>query len=158
MLWVCRTGKRSVLIDYYLMTSRMYLPWDGFKCDLSDLKKMEDFKNIVSKEKNVDNPTSLSNWGSQLCYFCLQVNIGDLVLLPHIGSRYYTLAQVTGEYEYDLTNRKGLWHSRKIKVLKREVPRELFSQKIQYSLGAYRTIFHAKYEDEILEVFNKWNG
>ena len=51
MLWVCRTGKRSVLIDYYLTTSKMYLPWDGFKCDLSELNTMVDFKNIVSYKK-----------------------------------------------------------------------------------------------------------
>ena len=80
-----------------------------------------------------------------------------MVLLPHLGSRHYTLAQIVGEYEYDPNNENGLWHSRKIKVLKREIPRDIFSQKIQYSLGAYRTIFHAKYEDEILGIINKWN-
>ena len=39
MMWVVRAGKRSVYFDKYMKTSRIYIPWDGFRVDLSKLER-----------------------------------------------------------------------------------------------------------------------
>ena len=35
MMWVIRAGQNSGFYDKYLRTSRVYIPWDGYKYDLS---------------------------------------------------------------------------------------------------------------------------
>lgn len=150
MLWICRTGKDSVYLDYYLKTSHIYLPWDGFALDLSGYKSITDFRNLVINEMQTKNRTSVSNWSGQLQMFVNEMQIDDYVLLPHERSRYYTLARIDGRYEFDKQNDKHLLHSRKIQVLIQKIPRDTFSQSIQYSLGAFRTIFRVKQENEIM--------
>lgn len=157
MIWVCRSGKNSIYLDYYLDTSKIYLAWDGFKSDLKRYNEIDDYKFLVIQEKGEASRTSVSNWAGQLNTFCYVMKAGDYVLIPHVGSGAYTLARITGDYEYNDANDKGLWHSRKIEILKIGVPRELFSKQIQYSLGAYRTIFKVKAEEEVLNVFKEYS-
>lgn len=66
MMWVIRAGQNSGFYDKYLRTSRVYIPWDGYKFDLSSIKERADFRAVVEKEKKMDNRTSVSNWAGQL--------------------------------------------------------------------------------------------
>ena len=154
MLWVCRAGMKAIYLDYYLNNSRVYLPWDGFNTDLSMLKDMDAFRKLVLDEKGEAERTSVSNWAGQLYSFCRVMRTGDYVLIPHLGSRKYTLAQITGEYEYSQNNEKSLWHSRTIRIIKSGIDRNVFSQTVRYSLGAFRTLFKVKYERECLDAIN----
>ena len=38
----------------------------------------------------------------------------------------------------------------------KDIPRKIFDQRTQYSLGAYRTLFKAKNEEYIIEKINEW--
>lgn len=156
MMWVCRPGKNSIHIDYFLSNSKIYLAWDGFHEDLGKIETVEDFKELVIREKHPDNSTSLSNWYSQLMYFVRDMRKKDYVLIPHKRSRQYTLGQITGDYEYINGKQEMFCHARKIKIITEKIPREVFDQKTQYSLGAFRTIFHAKNEENILKTITEW--
>ena len=69
MIWVCRAGQNSAYIDNFIEDGRIYLPWSGFKQDLSLYSELKDFKTIVLKEKKTDNKTTISNLASQLKAF-----------------------------------------------------------------------------------------
>ncbi len=150
MIWVCRAGMKSIFLDTFLNTKKVYLPWDGFKVNLKLYPDREKMKNLVREEKGDVARTSISNWSGQLYSFCWEMNLGDYVLIPHRGSRNYTFAKIISDYSFCDSNENGLWHSREIIILQTGIPREVFSQSMRYSLGAYRTIFKVKDEDELL--------
>ena len=155
-MWVCRAGPKSVFVDYYLETKKIYIPWDGFKADLNDYDDRETLKKLVINEKGDVSRTSISNWAGQLYTFCREMQNGDYVLVPYANSKKYILAKVCGNYTYDSENEKALWHSRNIKVIHTDVPNNIFSQSVWYSLGAYRTVFKAKNEEYIIDAINSY--
>lgn len=155
MMWVCRAGQNACYLKMFLENNGIYLPWEGYKADLSKLDTVIDFRALVIKEKNIDNHTSVSIWFGQLRSFVNKIQINDLVLLPNAHSWKYHLAKIVNDYEY-LGNKTNFSHSRKIEVLVKEIPRNIFPQNIQYSLGAYRTLFKVKWEDNILKMILAW--
>ena len=68
----------------------------------------------------------------------------------------YCLAIIAGDYCFDKNEKDKLYHHRNIEILEKDIPKTAFSQQVIYSLGAFRTIFKAKHEDEILKIINKW--
>jgi restriction system protein len=157
MAWVMRAGKESVYLNKFVEGSRIYLPWEGYKVNLSKLDSREDFKQLVIKEKGDQNRTTISNWGGMLYSFSKEMEIGDCVLIPAKHSKSYILAKISEEYEFNSRDKDGLYHSRKIEIKKTDIPREIFSQQIIYSLGAFRTIFKVIYEDEVMDTIQKWS-
>ena len=149
MMWVCRAGEKSLYLEQFLRDNRIYLPWDGYHFDLSQLKDLSEFKKAVIKEKGDQSRTSISNWAGQLLSFSHEMNVDDLVLIPHRSSRKYTLAKITGAYSFNPSDNRGLFHSRTIDILEDNIPREVFPQSLRYSLGAFRTIFKVKREEEV---------
>lgn len=72
------------------------------------------------------------------------------------GKATYALAAITGDYEYDPNQCECLQHSRPIKILIEGFPRDILSQHLQYSLGAFRTVFQVKYQEEIFQAIEEW--
>lgn len=158
MMWVCRAGEKSVFLDDFIRDKKIYIPWDGYNLDLSVFSDINSFKKLVIKEKGERGRTSISNWAGQLYSFTKGISVGDYVLIPHRSSKEYTLAVVSGQYKYDSEDDRGLFHFRTIDIREENIPREIFSQSIQYSLGAFRTIFKVKQEEEVLMTINKWKS
>lgn len=154
MLWVCRPGKNAVHIQRFIEQKKIYLAWDGFCVDLISYDTREQFKELVKLEKSPTSRTSISNWSGQLYSFCKEMNVGDYVLIPYKSSKKYILASICGEYEYDEDDE--LHHSRSIKFIVDNIQRDLFPQNIQYSLGAFRTLFKVRQEKEVLDIINVW--
>lgn len=158
MVWVCRAGIDSVYMDYIIETHRIYLPWSGFNVNLKSYKTIEEIRNLVRAEKGDVANTSISTWSGQLLIFCQQMSIDDIVLVPRYKSREYCIAQVIGDYCFDNNNSKGLCHSREMSIIADHVKRNEFSQSMQYTLGAYRTVFRVKNEEEIMKIIKKHKG
>lgn len=156
MMWVIRAGQDSLHYDKYLETSKVYIPWDGYKLNLSNIKTRADFRTVVEKEKETDNRTSVSNWAGQLYSFTQEMEQGDNVLIPSKGSHSYCLAKIVGDYCFDPNDENKLYHSRSIEIIEKDIPKVIFAQSIIYSLGAFRTLFKVRYENEIMETINKW--
>ena len=150
MMWVCRPGQQGKYYELFVATQRIYLAWDGYRKDFSGLMTRAEFKDVVVAEKNPEARTTLSNWSGQLFSFCVEMQNGDYVLIPSRNSRTYLLCQIAGNYEFDSASE--LPHSRKVQIVSKPIPRDTFSQPIQYSLGAYRTVFRVKQEQEVLNL------
>ena len=141
MMWVIRAGQDSLHYDKYLETSKVYIPWDGYKLNLSNIKTRADFRAVVEKEKVTDNRTSVSNWAGQLYSFTQEMEQGDNVLIPSKGSHSYCHAKIVGDYCFDPNDENKLYHSRSIEIIEKDIPKVIFAQSIIYSLGAFRTLF-----------------
>lgn len=153
MMWVCRAGKGSFYFNDFIEQKKLYLPWEGFDYDLNEYCSIGDYRKLVEKEKRTTNKTSISNWSSQLNIFAHEMKLGDYVIIPQSGKKKYALVKINGDYSYN--NKNGeLHHFRKIEILKYDIPKEVFPQSINYSLGAFRTVFKVKQEMEILEILN----
>lgn len=150
MIWLCRSGRNSVYLQYFLDEEKLFLPWEGFRIDLSSFNSNEDLKCFISKERSDASKTAIATWAGQIRAFVHGMQLDDLVLIPHQGSKLYTLAKIIGDYHFADDNPHQLWHSRKICVLNEPIPRSLFSQSLQYSMGAYRTVFRIKDEAGVL--------
>lgn len=153
-MWIIRAGKNGIYHDDYIKKKKVYLAWSGFKDNLFSVKTMEEFREKVIKEKNTDNPTSVSNWAGQLYSFVVSMKIGDYALIPGINSKSYSLVRITSKYQYEDTE-GDLRHYRDIEILDEEISKNLFPQHILYSLRAYRTVFQTKYTDEILSIIDR---
>ncbi|MHB8128495.1 MAG: hypothetical protein ACYDEX_05820 [Mobilitalea sp.] len=150
-MWVNRAGQDSMYINFFLDNSKIYIPWNGYEMELSKCETIQEFREVVMKETKSENRTSISNWAGQLHSFCNEMQIGDYVLIPHQKSRVYTLAKITSNYQFDNKGNNGLYHYRNIEIIVDKINRDIFPQDIQFSLGAFRTIFKAKNEEIILE-------
>ena len=157
-MWVFRAGKDGALYDYVIKNAQVFLPWDGYQEDLSNYETMPEFRRLVEREKGTSNRTSVSNWASQLMIFVKTSKIGDFVLIPAHRSKHYTLAQISGNYEYISNNEEMLRHSRKIIVISEHIPKDAFSQEVKYMLGAYRTVFKIRNEDLVLQQIEQWRS
>ena len=156
MMWLIRAGRNAAYYDEILESQRVFLPWEGYHYDFKPLKTKEELRLAVGNEKRTDNRTSVATWVGQILDFVQKMQIGDYVLIPSKGSHTYALTTITGDYEYNADQNECLQHSRTIKVLIKGFPRDVLPQQIQYSLGAFRTVFRVKYEDEILRSIEKW--
>ena len=155
-MWVIRAGKNGMFYKNFIEMSRVYLSWEGYGFDLHEMKSMSDFRAIVSKEKNTDNRTSISNWAGQLYAFVKDISVGDYVLIPARDSKAYALATIAADYLYDANGKDQFYHYRTINILHTDIPRSIFSQTTAYSLNAFRTLFRVKNEDEVISAINKW--
>lgn len=153
-MWVCRAGKDAIYFDDFIENQQIAVAWNGYKCNLSKIYTRDEFKCIVEKETQSCNATSIATWAGQLYSFCVEMKIGDYVMIPAFRSKYYVLAQIISEYIYDETKNGELFHYRKIRIICDNIERTRFPQNIQYSLGAFRTIFKTKNEETILEIAN----
>lgn len=155
-MWLIRAGKKSVYYEKYLSENRIYLPWEGYNVSLQNLSRREDFRCLVRKEKDTENRTSVSNWSGQLYTFVCEMKCGDYVLIPSAGSHTYVLAKVKSEYKFVEDMNVELRHYRDIDVIVWNIPKGIFSQSIIYSLGAFRTLFTVRQEDEVLRTIREW--
>ena len=156
MLWVMRAGQKAIYFDKFMNDSKIYLPWEGYHFPLDCYNDVADFRKIVIAERNPDNRTTISNWSGQLFSFVCGMKLGDYVLIPEKLSHSYCLAKVSGTYQFVQDDVDGLFHARPIETVAESIPRDIFSRSIQYSLGAFRTIFKVKSEDEVITTISAW--
>lgn len=149
MMWLCRPGDKAQYYEKFIQEERIYLAWEGYNVDLREVKDKEHYRKLVSEEKNVDNRTTISNWSGQLINFSTDMQVGDYVVIPNNRKRIYTLAKIAGTYEFMADSK--LHHCRRIEIVKTDIPRDIFSKQVMYCLGAYRTVFKIKLEDEFLQ-------
>ena len=153
VLWLCRAGQSMHLYSKMLEDKRLYLCWDGYNVNLAEVEAAGKTKEFVFAEKKTANRTSIGNWASQIRIFCKDMKPGDLVLIPYKHSAFYTLARITGDYEYNPDETAPSHHSHTIEIIREELSSDFFTQEQKYSLDPFRTIFRFRTSDLILSTF-----
>ena len=130
-MWGVRAGQKSIFIPKVIDEKYIFLPWDGYKLSLSELKSNEKTREAVSKEKGTDNnTTTLGNWIGQIETFVKRIKKDDYVMIPKFKSREYVFAKVVGEYKFNPIDKDNFYHRRKIEILHDAIPAIIFNQSI----------------------------
>ena len=152
-MWVCRQGIKAFYLEKAMNDGGIYLAWPEYTESFESYTTIEKCAELVKKHslQNAHN-TSIRNRAGQIYSFRNIMHDGDLVLIPRYRSLSYILARIIGPYEY--IEGGPLYHFRKVEVIVNSIPRDWFPRDIQYSLGAFRTLFIAKRSSEIVEIIN----
>ena len=154
-IWICRAGRKSIYVEDFLKNSKIFCTWDGFKYDLNTIVDKEELKEKIRNDIKDANSTAVNTWTAQLFAFRDGMKKGDIVLTPNKNSVSYNIGIVCGDYFFDGNAPEHFYHGRKVRWIDRIVNREDFPKHIRYSLGAYRTIFRLKYDNEFMEIMDQ---
>lgn len=153
-IWVCRTGSHGQHENLFFESNCICLTRDGFDFDLSKCEKTDIESRIIELNPDAARQTISNTW-SQINIFAEKMSIGDVVIIPKKGSSKINVAIIQGNYVYDMEQQFPLNHQRTIKVHAKDVDTTTFNQSLRHSLGAFRTVFQAKKEEQLLEELRK---
>lgn len=153
-IWVCRTGSYGQYDKMFFENNCICLTREGFDFDLANCTKNDIESRIVELNPNAARQTISNTW-SQINIFAKKMAIGDVVIIPRKRSSYISVAIIQGNYVFDEKQQPPLNHRRTIKVLAKDVNTTTFNQSLRYSLGAFRTVFRVRQEEELLSELKK---
>ena len=111
-------------------------------------------KEYVKIECGDKTQTAVSTHSNQIEIFTNKMKTGDFVITPASSSGDYSVGLIIGDYHYD-HNVFPFHHSRRVDWLEHNISRSLFSEKMQHTLGAYRTIFALKDDVEFIKFMER---
>ena len=153
-IWVCRTGSYGQHENLFLENNCICLTREGFDFDLVKCEKSDIESRILELNPDAARQTISNTW-SQINIFAEKMAIGDVVILPKKSSSKINVAIIQGDYVYDKEQQFPLNHKRTIKVLAKDVDTTTFNQSLRYSLGAFRTVFQVRQEEQLLAELRK---
>lgn len=153
-VWVCRADKNSYCIEDFVAEEKIYCTWQGFPTSWEGLKR-EEMRSMVSRNKGIRIEShSIGNLVSQIDIFANRMAIGDLVLVPNTPKQTFLVGRLVSEYEFCTEAIDEKKHSRSVSWIT-SVRKMEFSQEFLYTLGAFRTVFEVRKEEQIKEVLAK---
>ena len=142
-LWLLRSGKHGEQEDSCLENNFVTIGWNRVG-NLTKVKSREDIKNKL-KEKDQDvKEKSIQNNAGQIFSFINKIQKGDMVALPLKKQSFIAIGEIMGGYEFINNYGPDIRHIRRVKWIKKDIPRTSFDQDMLYSLGAFRTVCQIK--------------
>ncbi len=138
-VWLVRAGERGQDQDFALENNMVVIGWE----DMGDLSQYETRKSLdeaCHRIYNNVNPNTIPIWVGQLWTFVHRIQVGDLVALPLKGQSAIAFGRISGEYKYEPNNPSDAKHSRPVRWIIPDLPRNRVDQDIRYSLGALLTV------------------
>lgn len=145
-LWLVRAGERGEREDFALEEGLAVIGWDELP-DLSNIQSRASLKDIMRQRYPDAGEGRITNHTGQLWAFTNRMKQGDHVVLPLKSRAQIAVGVVEGPYTYDEVAHDGTLHRRKVKWLKKDLPRGRLDQDILYSLGAFLTVCQIKRND-----------
>jgi restriction system protein len=111
--------------------------------DLPDISPADTKEKLTELMKHAypdQNKHAIANYVGQVWAFRGRMQEGDLVVLPLKTTSMIAVGKVTGPYVYKAKNPEGTRHSRPVKWMRDDIPREAFGQDLLYSFGAFMTV------------------
>ena len=140
-LWLVRAGKYGQDEDFSINEKRSIIGWEDLP-DLSGIQTRDELKALHQQHYPDMGKRTIINSAGQLWAFARRMEHGDLVVLPLKTRSTIALGKVGGDYEYF----KGR-HTRPVKWLNTDIPRDTFGQDLLYSFGAFMTVCQIKRND-----------
>ena len=137
-LWGVRSGKYGEREALALDRGLAVIGWEDLP-DLSSVATRDQLRALLQSTFPDEKPKTLQTWESQVWPFVRIMAEGDPVVMPLKQRSGFALGHVKGPYKY--SDFGGDWlHTRPVEWV-REVPRSAFAQDLQYSFGAFLTVF-----------------
>src|SRR5215211_3359404 len=138
-LWLVRAGKSGQQEDVALDKSLAAIGWEDLP-DLSGTQSREDLEQLYRQVYPVEKPKTVTNRVSQTWAFRQRIKEDDLVALPLKKQPAIAIGKVTGPYKYRANASDGVLHTRSVKWIRKDLPRQSLDQDLLYSLGAFMTM------------------
>ncbi len=138
-VWVIRAGKHGEREQWCLENGAAGAGWDKV-ADLSTCTSRSEVRALVEAANPGESPGKLANHAGQL-WGLLQIQQGDIVILPRKLTRTLAIGYCTAPYHY-LPN-GDLKHVVSVAWKRDDVPRAAIKDDLIYTLGAIMTIFRA---------------
>jgi len=151
-IWLVRAGSSGEYETKFLEDGKIYLTWDGFNLDLSDIKSRTELTKNLSSTYPDAKKNTVKNWNSQIWQFVKEIVPGDWVVLPSKKKASIHIGEIKGGY---VANPKGpdpFFHYRDIKWFATDIPRNNFAQDLLYSFGAFKTICQISRHDAEMRI------
>jgi len=138
-VWIVRAGGSGEHEELALDKKVVVIAWPELG-DLSKIKTRDDLKEFCFKTYPNEKPNTVLNWIAQLWNFRETIQKGELVVLPLKTRSAIAVGIVEGDYEYRPDYPEQAQHTRKVKWLRDDIPRNSFDQDLLYSFGAFLTV------------------
>lgn len=135
VLWVVRAGRKAAYLPEFVEGNFIAVDFDDVYAD--DLSRIDE-----PTLKAKITTASLRNQITQLNSFAYKMDIGDLVIVPHLTThhREYIIARIAGPYRYDPKKSEAGCHRRDVQWLG-VIARETLSKGATNTLGSVLTVF-----------------
>ena len=138
-LWMVRAGQYGEQEQYALDGDFVTIEWDDLS-DLSKIESREELKELMDEAYPDEKKRAIANYAGQVWAFIKRIEIDDLVALPLKTQSAIAIGRIKGDYEYRTDLGEDIHNIRKVKWIRKDIPRTDFDQDLLYSLGAFMTV------------------
>jgi restriction system protein len=139
--WVVRAGKYGEQEPIALERSVVTIGWNELP-DLSAVQSREALAELYRKAHAGASSQRVGAQVGQIWAFVSLIQVGDLAVLPlKTAGRAIAVGEVAGPYQYVTNLGEGVYHVRKVKWLRTDIPRTAFGQDLLAHMGYPRTVY-----------------
>jgi len=142
-LWVCKGGKRGQRESRFIENNVIAIGW-GELDDLSEIESRSLLKSSYEKIWPDASEGRQRNHVGQIYAFLTKVEIGDLVVVPMKTSGTIWIGEIKGKYKFTTDIGVDMRHTRSVKWIRKNVPRNEFEQDLLYTFGSAMTFSRAE--------------
>ena len=150
-LWVVRAGRQGEHEEFCLSNNAAAIGWDRLP-DLSKFDSQEKLRALYEDIYTDRTKAHVSNALGQLWNFLGRMNENDLVVFPLKTRSAIAVGRVEGPYKHCSNNPDGAKHTRKVKWIRTDLPRNAFGQDLLASFGAFRTVSQVQCSEAEMRV------
>lgn len=156
-IWVCRPGKLPGIVEQFQNNGMVTCPWQGFNSRW-DNKDKQELLEMVSRVKHVEqNSVSARNWVAQMMNFSNDMKVNDYVITPYTDKKIYILGVIKSRYQFNQKACDEMKHFHEVQWIRNDLSKNMFSIDLIHTLGAYRTVFRIKKENQIKQIVEEVN-
>lgn len=142
-LWVCKGGKRAERESRFIENNVIAIGF-GLLDDLSEMKSRSELKSLYEKTWPDASEGRIRNHVGQIYAFSTKVKIGELVVVPMRTSGTIWIGKIQSEYKFRTDLGVDMRHTRDVKWIRKNVPRNEFEQDLLYTFGSAMTFSRAE--------------
>ena len=149
-VYLVRAGKDGEDEDFVLENNLAVIGYHHVP-SLEGATDYDEVAKIVSESYPDAKPRTVGNFAGQIWCFALNIQSGDLVILPRKRTSQIAIGRVTGPYQYQIVNNEPR-HTRPVKWKISDLPRTIFQQDLLYSFGAFMTVCNISRNEAVRRV------
>lgn len=142
-LWVCKGGKRGERESRFIENNVIAIGF-GLLNDLSKIKSRSELKSLYRKVWPDASEGRIRNHVGQIYAFSTKVKIGELVVVPMRTSGTIWIGEIQSGYKFRTDLGVDMRHTRDVKWIRKNVPRNEFDQDLLYTFGSAMTFSRAE--------------
>jgi restriction system protein len=138
--WLVRGGEEGEREQRALAEDLAFVGW-AEQGDISDRDTRESIRLALEAAYPESPRNVIANWTGQLWRFTSQIAVGDYIVMPlHTNPGHVAIGTVTGPYEYREAEPLGFRHTRPVRWLQKDIPRENFRPDLRASITSLLTV------------------